>query len=288
MKHKPNTLGLKLVVLLVLLGLMSPLSAQLIYKLNTKKTSYLLVCSPTTSSDFFIQLKPIFKIYNEAEVVVSQACETDSSTQQLMMDHAMMKTSLIHYLNDTQTQTIDSLTQSLLQLSLSELSMLEPSMLSQMLVEALRQKLYPLQDLNQTYTANYFPYVAQQIDHKPVIGLSSIEDIIHKIKQNQTIAQQNETLIQLCNDQEAMATFITQAHEAYLAQDMETLDSLYTHTPLRFYNQQINEKTRNERWGEKIKTLGTDHRLLVVINVEDAVGQEGLLEILKAQKLLSK
>lgn len=263
--------------------------AQLLYKVTSPKgdkTSYIFGThhfAPVTMLDSIkgidLALDNATKVYGEIDMADMTKPETMMKLQQAMM--APLDSTLDKVLSAKEMELLKQkwTEYAPAEIPFEAMMMLKPAAMSTQLAAFMTQKVLPPMDLTQQLDATMQARAKEK--GKPAAGLETMEFQTNMLM-GAPISEQAKDLVETLNDFDNEIEKAVQLTNAYLSQDMATIENLIAKAASE--NPESTEKlmySRNDNWVKILKDEMQRTPLLVVVGAGHLPGNRGILNQLK-------
>ena len=118
---------------------------------------------------------------------------------------------------------------------------------------------------------------------RPSAGLESIQEQIDLLF-NAPLAEQAQSLLETCKQDEFFQTQSVALAEAYMAQNLDQLFSVMTDATMGGDSEEVMDAmiyNRNRMWAEKLKVMMPERACLVCVGAGHLPGDQGVLQLLR-------
>lgn len=164
---------------------------------------------------------------------------------------------------------------------LSQMNMLKPNAISVQMQAMQAVKYFP--NFNQNELIDLAVQTAANEMGRPSIGLETIEEQIELLF-NGPLTEQAEGLLEACKKDDLFTVQSSALVEAYMAQDLNRIEAVFTDPELGGENAEEMEALiydRNRSWAEKLHKMMPERAALVCVGAGHLLGDQGLLQLLR-------
>ena len=164
---------------------------------------------------------------------------------------------------------------------LSQMNMLKPNAISVQMQAMQAVKYFP--NFNQNELIDLAVQTAANEMGRPSIGLETIEEQIELLF-NGPLSEQAEGLLEACKKDDLFTVQSSALVEAYMAQDLNRIEAVFTDPELGGENAEEMEALiydRNRSWAEKLHKMMPERAALVCVGAGHLPGDQGLLQLLR-------
>ena len=164
---------------------------------------------------------------------------------------------------------------------LSQMNMLKPNAISVQMQAMQAVKYFP--NFNQNELIDLAVQTAANEMGRPSIGLETIEEQIELLF-NGPLTEQAEGLLEACKKDDLFTVQSSALVEAYMAQDLNRIEAVFTDPELGGENAEEMEALiydRNRSWAEKLHKMMPERAALVCVGAGHLPGDQGLLQLLR-------
>jgi len=163
---------------------------------------------------------------------------------------------------------------------LPQMNRLKPNAISTQMQAMQMMKYFPDFDMSNQIDMGVQQRVAAA--GKPTAGLETVDEQINLLF-NSSLRDQAADLLETCKQDDQFLEITTRLSEAYLAQDLATMQSLLTDPQLGDSEQQLEHLlyNRNRQWVVKLRDIMPKQSVLVCVGAGHLVGELGLLNIFR-------
>ena len=164
---------------------------------------------------------------------------------------------------------------------LSQMNMLKPNAISVQMQAMQAVKYFP--NFNQNELIDLAVQTAANEMGRPSIGLETIEEQIELLF-NGPLTEQAEGLLEACKKDDLFTVQSSALVEAYMAQDLNRIEAVFTDPELGGENAEEMEALiydRNHSWAEKLHKMMPERAALVCVGAGHLPGDQGLLQLLR-------
>ena len=164
---------------------------------------------------------------------------------------------------------------------LSQMNMLKPNAISVQMQAMQAVKYFP--NFNQNELIDMAVQTAANEMGRPSIGLETIEEQIELLF-NGPLTEQAEGLLEACKKDDLFTVQSSALVEAYMAQDLNRIEAVFTDPELGGENAEEMEALiydRNRSWAEKLHKMMPERAALVCVGAGHLPGDQGLLQLLR-------
>lgn len=164
---------------------------------------------------------------------------------------------------------------------LSQMNMLKPNAISVQMQAMQAVKYFP--NFNQNELIDLAVQTAANEMGRPSIGLETIEEQIELLF-NGPLTEQAEGLLEACKKDDLFTVQSSALVEAYMAQDLNRIEAVFTDPELGGENAEEMEALiydRNRNWAEKLHKMMPERAALVCVGAGHLPGDQGLLQLLR-------
>ena len=164
---------------------------------------------------------------------------------------------------------------------LSQMNMLKPNAIS-VQMQAMQAVKY-FHNFNQNELIDLAVQTAANEMGRPSIGLETIEEQIELLF-NGPLTEQAEGLLEACKKDDLFTVQSSALVEAYMAQDLNRIEAVFTDPELGGENAEEMEALiydRNRSWAEKLHKMMPERAALVCVGAGHLPGDQGLLQLLR-------
>ena len=164
---------------------------------------------------------------------------------------------------------------------LSQMNMLKPNAISVQMQAMQAVKYFP--NFNQNELIDLAVQTAANEMGRPSIGLETIEEQIELLFNGQ-LSEQAEGLLEACKKDDLFTVQSSALVEAYMAQDLNRIEAVFTDPELGGENAEEMEALiydRNRSWAEKLHKMMPERAALVCVGAGHLPGDQGLLQLLR-------
>jgi len=164
---------------------------------------------------------------------------------------------------------------------LSQMNMLKPNAISVQMQAMQAVKYFP--NFNQNELIDLAVQTAANEMGRPSICLETIEEQIELLF-NGPLTEQAEGLLEACKKDDLFTVQSSALVEAYMAQDLNRIEAVFTDPELGGENAEEMEALiydRNRNWAEKLHKMMPERAALVCVGAGHLPGDQGLLQLLR-------
>jgi uncharacterized protein YbaP (TraB family) len=161
------------------------------------------------------------------------------------------------------------------------MNMLKPNAISVQMQAMQAVKYFP--NFNQNELIDLAVQTAANEMGRPSIGLETIEEQIELLF-NGPLTEQAEGLLEACKKDDLFTVQSSALVEAYMAQDLNRIEAVFTDPELGGENAEEMEALiydRNRSWAEKLHKMMPERAALVCVGAGHLPGDQGLLQLLR-------
>ena len=245
-----------------------------------QKPSYLFGTYHYAGKDFIDTMKVLNTKLNQADIIVGELIIDSTLTSKLVPFMIMMDNSLDKLLSPTEYQKVADYLKKVSGQDLKTFNIMKPVMVQLNILRftAPKSTITPTNPALDQYLQDY-----GKANHKTVVGLETAEDQ-GVILFGSSLERQKELLLKSIGDEKKNKKESQKLYEDYIAQDLSSLEK--TFTKLADYTQEEFEaiiKNRNAKWIAQLPNLMQNGSLFIAVGAGHLVGEDGLIEQLKAK-----
>jgi len=281
----------KLTILLAIVLIALNASAQLLWKVSgngLERPSYIFGTHHFAPSSMLDQLPGMQQAIDDCDVVYGEVDKDSLMSQavQLKMAQAMIAPpdstldklyspegySIVEKVFNKYFETMG--------VKLPQMNRLKPNAISTQMQAMQMMKYFPDFDMSNQIDMGVQQRVAAA--GKPTAGLETVDEQINLLF-NSSLRDQAADLLETCKQDDQFLEITTRLSEAYLAQDLATMQSLLTDPQLGDSEQQLEHLlyNRNRQWVVKLRDIMPKQSVLVCVGAGHLVGELGLLNIFR-------
>jgi len=245
-----------------------------------RKPSYLFGTYHYAGKDFIDTMKVLNTKLNQADMIVGELIIDSTLTSRLVPFMIMMDNSLDKLLSPTEYQKVADYLKKVSGQDLKQFNVMKPVMVQLTILKftAPKSSITPTNPALDQYIQDY-----GKANQKIVIGLETAEDQA-VVLFGSSLKRQKELLLKSLGDEKKNKKESQKLYEDYIAQDLTSLEK--TFTKLADYTQEEFDaiiKNRNAKWIAQLPDLMHNGSLFIAVGAGHLVGQDGLIEQLKAK-----
>ena len=188
-------------------------------------------------------------------------------------------------ISETDFQLLDKTLKENVGIGLEQLGRMKPAMLSNLISITLYQKYYPGVSGEKSIDQHFQDEALKR--SRGVKPLETAEEQIYTLLGSQTIERQAEMLACMINHPEMLKEQMDKLQTAYLAQDLNALNTLYQEElpddpcPSTQEEKDVINKNRNTQWLKVLPGIMQEKSSFIAVGCLHLVGEDGLIEGLR-------